>query len=144
MKISSILSKKGGEVISIRRRATVQQAIEALAEHNIGALVVLDASGDLVGLISERDIIRTAAKHPEVASFLVSQVMTTDVKKGLPEDDVLSVAHMMTEKRFRHMPVRSQGRLVGIVSIGDILKAQRDEYLGEKDTLETQLMATDD
>jgi CBS domain-containing protein len=144
MKISSILSKKGGEVISIRRQASVQDAIETLAEHNIGALVVTDASGELVGLISERDIIRTAAKHPEVKSFKVSQVMTTKVRRGLPEDDVVAVAHMMTEQRFRHLPIRSDGRLVGIVSIGDILKAQRDEYLGVKDTLETQLMATED
>jgi len=144
MKISSILSKKGGEVFSIRRKATVQDAIEALAEHNIGALVVTDASGELVGLISERDIIRTAAKHPEVRAFKVSQVMTTKVRIGLPEDDVLAVAHIMTEQRFRHLPIRSEGRLVGLVSIGDILKAQRDEYLGEKDTLETQLMATED
>ena len=144
MKISGILSKKGGEVISIEYESTVQKAIEVLAEHNIGALVILDASGELCGIISERDIIRTAAKVPNVGSLPVSQVMTKEVIKGLPEDDIIAVAHMMTEKRFRHLPVSSGGRLVGIVSIGDILKAQRDEYMGEIDTLETQLMASED
>ncbi len=144
MKISSILSKKGGEIISIEHEATVQNAIEVLAEHNIGALVVMDASGELTGIISERDIILAAAKPPDVGSFPVSQVMTTEVIIGLPEDDVISVAHIMTEKRFRHLPVRSGERLIGIVSIGDILKAQRDEYMGEIDTLETMLMANED
>lgn len=144
MKISSILSKKGGEIISIAHEATVQNAIEILAEHNIGALVVMDASGELTGIISERDIIRMAANRPDVGSLPVSQVMTTQVIIGLPEDDIISVAHIMTEKRFRHLPIRSGERLIGIVSIGDILKAQRDEYRGEIDTLETQLMANED
>jgi CBS domain-containing protein len=144
MKISSILSKKGGEIISIEQEATVQNAIERLAEHNIGALVVLDKSGELTGIISERDIILATAKHHDVGSHSVSQVMTTEVIIGLPEDDVISVAHIMTEKHFRHLPVQSGERLIGIVSIGDILKAQRDEYLGEIDTLETLLMANED
>ena len=144
MKISSILSKKGGEIISIGHEATVQNAIGVLAEHNIGALVVMDASGELTGIISERDIIRAAAKRPDIGSVPVSQVMTTEVIIGLPEDDVISVAHIMTEKRVRHLPIRSGERLIGIVSIGDILKAQRDEYMGEIDTLETLLMADED
>ena len=144
MKISSILSKKGGGVISIGQQAKIQEAIEMMAEHNIGALIVEDESGELIGIISERDIIRSAVKRRDVSTLPVNEVMTTEVVIGLPEDDVLVVVHIMTEKRFRHLPIRSEGRLVGIVSIGDILKAQRDEYKGEIDTLETQLMAKED
>ena len=144
MKISSILSKKGGGVISIGHQAKIQEAIEMMAEHNIGALIVEDESGELIGIISERDIIRSAVKRRDVSTLPVNEVMTTEVVIGLPEDDVLVVAHIMTEKRFRHLPIPSEGRLVGIVSIGDILKAQRDEYKGEIDTLETQLMAKED
>jgi len=144
MKLSSILSNSSGEVFSIRRRATVKDAIEILAERNIGALVVTDAAGELCGVISERDIIRTAAKHSDVGAFQVSQVMTTKVRKGLPEDDVVSVGRMMVDGHFRHLPVLSEGRVIGIVSIGQILRAQRNIFLGEKDTLETQLMAMED
>ncbi len=144
MKISNILSKKGGDVISIGIEATVQNAIDVLAEHNIGAVVILNEAGELVGILSERDIIRAAARMANVSSLPVSDLMTSDVVVGLPQDEVLSVVHIMTERRFRHLPIQDEDRLIGIVSIGDILKAQRDEYLGEIDTLETQLMADDD
>jgi CBS domain-containing protein len=144
MKISSILSKKGGDVVSIGEEATVQNAIDVLVEHNIGAVVILNEVGELAGILSERDIIRAAAKTPDIFSVPVIDVMTSQVVVGLPEDDVISVAHIMTERRFRHLPIKGGDRLVGIVSIGDILKAQRDEYLGEIDTLETQLMADED
>ena len=63
---------------------------------------------------------------------------------GVPDDDVMSVVHTMTEKRFRHIPVIDKGQLIGIISIGDILKAQRDQYQGQIDTLETQIMASDE
>jgi len=144
MKIKSILSKKGGEVITIGPQATIHEAIVMMAEHNIGALIVTNALGELTGILSERDIVRKAADYRDITALEVQQVMTKEVLKGEPEDDILAVAHIMTERRFRHLPVRSEGRLIGIVSIGDILKAQRDEYLGAKDTLESQIMAWDD
>ena len=144
MKISSILSRTAGEVFSIRRRKTVQEAMEILAERNIGALVVTNNAGELVGVISERDIVRTAASNPKFSSLEVRDVMTTEVLKGLPEDDIVAVGSRMVEKHFRHLPVLSEGRVVGIVSIGDILRAQRSAFLGEKDKLETQLLAADD
>ena len=105
MKISSILSKKGGDVISIGIEATVQNAIDVLAEHNIGAVVILNEAGELVGILSERDIIRAAAKMPDVSSLPVSDLMTPDVVVGLPQDEVISVVHIMTERRFRHLPI---------------------------------------
>jgi CBS domain-containing protein len=82
-----------------------------------------------------------AAQREDVTGLAVADVMTRKVVIGVPEDDIISVAHTMTEKRFRHLPVIDEDRLVGIISIGDILKAQRDQYRGEIDTLETQIMA---
>lgn len=144
MKINSILSTKGWEIISIRPDQSIAEAVKLLAERNIGALVVADDAGSLLGIISERDIIRMAAVDRNVFTLPVSEVMTKRVVVGLPEDDVISVAHTMTEKRFRHLPIIEGDRLVGIISIGDILKAQRDQFMGEIDTLETQILAGED
>jgi CBS domain-containing protein len=143
MNISSILSTKRGEVFTIGPDGSVGDAISKLAELNIGALVVTDDDGNVVGIVSERDIIHLIARETGSLSFLVKEVMTKEVIVGLPEDDLMSVAHTMTERRFRHLPIVDGRRLVGIISIGDILKAQRDHYRGEIDTLETQIMADD-
>lgn len=141
MKISSILATKSHEIFTIRPEQTLQETVEILVRHNIGALPVLEETGKLVGIISERDVIREVAKSAVISKTAVQDVMTRKVIVGLPQDDVISVAHTMTEKRFRHLPIVDGGRLIGIISIGDILKAQRDTYRGEIDTLETQIMA---
>ncbi len=140
MKVRTILTTKGTNVVTIRPEQSVKKAALLLAEHNIGALVVVDQARHPVGIISERDIIRAGARRDDVFSLPVSQVMTKEVIIGLPQDDLMSVAHTMTEKRFRHVPIVDQGELVGIVSIGDIVKYQRDEYKGELDTLQTQIV----
>ena len=141
MKINSLLSTKSATVITIGPGQKVSLAISMMASHNIGALVVTNNVGRVVGIISERDIVRMAAQREDVTGLAVADVMTRKVVIGVPEDDIISVAHTMTEKRFRHLPVIDEDRLVGIISIGDILKAQRDQYRGEIDTLETQIMA---
>jgi CBS domain-containing protein len=142
MKVSRILSTKSKGVITTHPDQTLRDVVVLLTEHNIGALVVVDENSKLVGIISERDIIRRAAQSETIFSLPVSEVMTKDVVTGLPQDDVISVAHTMTEKRFRHLPILDdEGRLVGIISIGDVLKSQRDQYRGEIDTLETQILA---
>src|SRR4029434_9070398 len=107
----------------------------------IGALVVLDDARQLIGILSERDIIRAAPMNEAIFSQLVSEVMTREIITAVPQDDLMSVANTMTEMRIRHLPVVDQGRLVGIVSIGDVVKAQRDQYRGEVETLQTQLLA---
>lgn len=144
MNISSILSTKGSEVITISPGKTIGEAVSLLATHNIGALVVTGDSGNVVGIISERDIVRRAAERTDVISHSVAEVMTKEVVVGVPEDEIMSVAHTMTEKHFRHIPILEGDRLIGIISIGDILKAQRDQYRGQIDTLETQIMASDE
>jgi CBS domain-containing protein len=141
MNIKGILATKSRKVFTIGPGQTLAEAVELLARHNIGALVVTDFDGSVVGIISERDIIHEAAKSREIFSVKVSDIMTRKVIVGLPEDDVMSVAHTMTERRFRHIPILDGEELIGIISIGDLLKAQRDQYQGEIDTLETQVMA---
>ncbi|NIP28204.1 MAG: CBS domain-containing protein [Phycisphaerae bacterium] len=144
MKISSILATKGHEIITIGPEQTLQYVVELLVRHNIGALPVLDENGKLIGIISERDVIRYIAKGGTLVDTAVREIMTRKVIVGVPQDDIISVANTMTEKRFRHLPIVEGDNLIGIISIGDILKAQRDTYRGEIDTLETQIMAGDD
>lgn len=141
MKVSSMLATKQAEVITITPEKTVKTAVQILNQHNIGALVVLDATGKLAGILSERDVIRVAGERDDVFSLTVGDVMTHNVITGTPEDDVMSIANTMTEKRFRHLPIMKDDELVGIISIGDVLKTQRDQYRGERNTLETQIMA---
>jgi CBS domain-containing protein len=140
MNIANILATKGGKVVTIHPDRSVREALALLAEHNIGALIAIDARGEPVGMLSERDIVREAARREDVFALKVSAIMSTEVVTGLPQDDLLSVAHTMTERRIRHLPVVENGKLVGVVSIGDIVKAQRDEYEGEVDTLQTQIL----
>lgn len=139
MNIASLLASKGSGVITIQAEQIVRQALTALETHNIGALVVVDRGGRPLGILSERDIVRAAARTEQVFSQSVSAIMTRDVIIGLPQDDLASVGHTMTERRIRHLPVMEGNRLIGIVSIGDIVKAQRDQYQGEVETLQTQL-----
>ncbi len=142
MKVSSILSTKVSGIVKAKPDAAIREAANLMYQHNIGAVVIVDESGQLVGILSERDIVRKAVKHNAVFDMAVSEVMTKDVVTAQPQDDLMSVAHTMTERRFRHMPILDDDKqLIGIISIGDVLKAQRDKYRGEIDTLETQLMA---
>jgi CBS domain-containing protein len=140
MNIATVLASKGSKVITIQPEQTVRQAVGLLVEHNIGALVVVDGNRQPVGILSERDIVRMAAQREQVFSEPVGALMTKNVVLGLPQDDLTSVAHTMTERRIRHLPVMEAGRLIGIVSIGDVVKAQRDRYQGEVETLQTQLL----
>ncbi len=140
MNIASLLASKGSKVITIQPQETVRQAVALLAEHNIGALVVVDRSSSPVGIVSERDVVRSAARNERVFSEPVASLMTKDVIIGLPHDDLASVGHTMTERHIRHLPVMEAGKLVGIVSIGDVVKAQRDQYQGEVETLQTQIL----
>lgn len=145
MKVQRLLATKSGSVLTIRPEQPIRDAVTLLARHNIGALVVVAAGEEApVGIISERDIIRRAAENENLFSQPVQAIMTREVITGMPQDDVYSVMHTMTERRFRHLPVVDEGKLVGIISIGDVLKAQRDEYRGEIDTLETQILADED
>lgn len=140
MKVRTILAKKGKQIITTQPQAAVREAIALLAQHRIGALIVVDEQNKPVGIFSERDVIKYAAEHEDVFDKQVADLMTKDVITGTPQDDTFSVAHTMTEQRFRHLPILDDGALIGMISIGDILKAERDQYRGEIDTLERQIM----
>jgi CBS domain-containing protein len=139
MKIAAILATKGADVETIWPDRRVREAVALLARRNIGALVVVDETRAPVGIMSERDVVRAAATDEAILTRRVSDIMTRHLVTASPDDDLLSVAHVMTERRIRHLPVVQAGRLVGIVSIGDVVKAQRDQYQGELDTLQVQL-----
>ncbi len=140
MKMESVLAAKGPNVVTISPDATIREAVAALVANNIGALVVIGDNHLPQGIISERDIIRETNRNSAILNTQVRSVMTTDVVYGSPADDVEAVLQTMTTNHFRHIPVVENGALVGIISIGDLVKAQLQDYLGSIDTLQTQLM----
>jgi CBS domain-containing protein len=139
MKISTILATKGSAVITIRPERTLKEAALTLAQHNIGAMVVADEAETVVGIFSERDLARAAARADDFLRQTVGEVMTKRVVCGSPQDDVMSVVQTMTARRFRHLPILDHGKLAGMVSIGDMVKAMMQEYQGEIETLESQI-----
>ena len=143
MQVYNILATKGTNVITVRPDQTVREVVGLLAEHNVGALVVVDSELHCIGIISERDIVRRAAVDENVFLLPVSDVMTTEVIVAAVHHDLRPVVHTMIEKRIRHLPVVEEGRIAGIISIGDVLKAERDQYKGIIETLTIQLMAED-
>jgi CBS domain-containing protein len=139
MQISTILAKKGSAVFTVKPDQTVREAVALLVDKRIGAVVVVDGTGRPVGIVSERDVVRELAKNENVLNEPASRVMTVDVIIARPSDDTRAVSKTMTVKRFRHLPVMDHHELVGIVSIGDVVKAQLDEYEGEIETLQTRV-----
>ena len=140
MNIASVLATKGGRVFTIGPGQTIREALRVLAERNVGALVVVDPAYRPVGILSERDIVRQAVRNESFFGQTVAEIMTRDLIVGQPQDDLATVSYTMTERHIQHLPVVDEGKLVGIVSIGDIVKAQRDRYAGEVDTLQAQLL----
>ncbi len=136
MIVKSILSAKGSDVVTIAPTATVAEAIETLAERKIGALVVTGAGGRIVGIVSERDVVRTFAQFGGSALELpLTEVMTRKVVTCGPADTVAVLMERMTAGKFRHLPVMEEGDLVGIISIGDVVKYRLTELEFEHDAM---------
>jgi CBS domain-containing protein len=128
MKISDLLADKGDAVEVIDGAATIAEAVRRLALHSIGALVVSNDSKRVDGIFSERDVVRLMAAEGDGAlACSVGDAMTTPVTTCRPSDEVISLMSLMTERRIRHVPVLAAGRLVGIVSIGDVVKSRVDQ-----------------
>lgn len=140
MKLRSVLATKGSRVVTTTPDATIREAIAMLTEHNVGALLVVGPGETLAGIISERDIIRAFAQREGVMALTVADLMTTSVVSGTPADDIEPVLQTMTARHFRHLPVVDDGHLVGLITIGDLVKAQLTHYRGTVDTLELRLM----
>jgi CBS domain-containing protein len=139
MRIADVLRGKGSSVATVDPTASVAQLVAALAEHNVGALPVLDGER-LVGIVSERDVVRRL--HLGGAGLLqlrVSDIMSTSVTTCGPTDKIEDLARIMTERRFRHMPVVEHDALVGIVSIGDLVKARIDLLETEREQLQSYI-----
>ncbi len=125
MKIKNILKNKGTDVITIQQDATIFDAITTLVQNNIGAVVVTDKNGEVVGILSERDILRASFNDLDgYGRRLVKEIMTRDILVGEPEDDLEYVETIMTQNRIRHFPIFSDRKMVGIISVGDVIKHQ--------------------
>jgi CBS domain-containing protein len=136
MTIAKILGAKGGAITSISPEQTIQAAASILTKQRVGALMVLDQQGALVGILSERDIVRLCAEQGSPAlGALVGEAMTKDVMTASPQDRIDSAMARMTDRRIRHLPVLEGATLIGIVSIGDLVKAKIDEALADADAM---------
>jgi len=123
MTVARILAEKGRSVVTVEPQRTLDEAIHLLAEKRIGAVVVSDADGAVLGILSERDIMRALAQQGAGAlDALVSAHMTAAVVTCTRDTSVEDVMHLMTDGRFRHVPVLEAGRLAGLISIGDVVK----------------------
>lgn len=138
MQISDILRhKQDNHVWTIAPDASIRDLLSQLAEHHIGALIVSGADGTVAGIVSERDIVRRLHSDGDaVLDGTVEQIMTRDVVPCAPGDGVPEVAALMTARRIRHLPVLDRGRLVGVVSIGDVVSSRIRELQHDRDQLE--------
>jgi CBS domain-containing protein len=136
MNVAQILKQKGRDVLTTRPHHTLRDAAEVLAGRHVGAIVVADASGAVLGILSERDIVRAVGGQGGAAlEEPVSRHMTADPTTVGEEADIDELMQLMTAGRFRHLPVVEGGRLAGIVSIGDIVKHHVDALHQERDSL---------
>lgn len=145
MLLQDVLRGKSQKVYSIRPQATLGDAVADLVRYNIGSLLVCESSGDgfatrLIGIVTERDVLRALAVHKGGAGGLrVSEVMTREVITAGPQDTVGEIMGLMTERRIRHLPVTEEGQLLGIISIGDVVKAQHDQFAMENHYLKSYI-----
>jgi len=136
LSVHAILIRKGATVFTIAPTDSLADAAKSLTNHGIGALVVTDAEGHTIGIISERDIVR-ALGEKESAAFEtpVAEIMTRKVVSCSRHDQLVDLMQRMTDGKFRHLPVIEDGRLIGIVSIGDVVESRLEELEQESDTL---------
>ena len=135
MRVDQILDAKGRAVATVAPDATVADAVAALADQNVGALVVSTDGSTVEGIVSERDIVRGLAHGADVLQRTVGELMATDVSTCQGRSDIEELMGTMTAGRFRHVPVVDQGGLCGIISIGDVVKARIDELATETQQL---------
>ena len=121
--VKDILASKGSMVVSVNPEATVIKALEIMAEKNIGAILVLDGEGEVAGIFSERDFARKMIlKGHDCDTTRVGEIMTKNIIYANTSTSIEACMNLMTDNHFRHLPVKSEGRLVGVISIGDVVK----------------------
>ena len=142
MQVSDILDHKGGSVVTVRSDDTIDTFVHKLNLERIGAAVVSDDGARVQGIISERDVARGLAEHRrELLGMPVSKLMSRDVLTCGPEDSVKDVMAKMTQRRVRHLPVMADGKLVGVISIGDVVKNRLDDMEMETNVLRDYVIA---
>ncbi|HVA54797.1 MAG TPA: CBS domain-containing protein [Gammaproteobacteria bacterium] len=136
MRLSNVLDSKGWETVVTNENVTATEAVKLMCDKHVGAVVITDAKGQVGGILTERDILRRYAEYGnKLGELKVSKIMTRKVETAAPDASVDEVLNTMTNKRFRHIPVVRGGKLVGIVSIGDMVKAMLQEKMQEADSL---------
>ena len=134
--VAAILKHKGYQVTTVDPTVTIVRVVDVLAEHRIGAVLVVDRAGQLLGIVSERDIVRSlGANGARTLEMTAGQLMTRALQVAHPETTVAEAMSMMTMGRFRHLPVLDHGALAGLISIGDVVKARIMEQESEVDSL---------
>ncbi len=136
MRVHDVLASKGSDAIhTIAPGATVRELLDVLADLNVGALIVSSDGDSMIGIVSERDIVRKLRDVDSADAMTVSDIMTTEVRVCSPDDSFGELMAIMTEHRVRHVPVIADGRLVGVLSIGDAVKQRMDQLEFERDQL---------
>lgn len=143
MTVAAILRHKGTRVVSVEAAETIARVTATLAENRIGAVLVIDRADQLLGIVSERDIVRClAANGARTLEMTAGQLMTRALHVAHPDTTVVEAMTMMTVGRFRHMPVLDEGRLIGLISIGDVVKARIMQQESEVDSLKAYVAGT--
>lgn len=143
MKIREVIAGKAiQDVITISPDATVRELIALLARHNIGAAVVSGDGSSVVGIVSERDVVRRLEENDQALGSTVADIMTAEVQTCDVSSSLDEVRNTMTQGRFRHLPVCEDDRLVGVISIGDVVKAYIDQVEFERDQLDSYVHQT--
>jgi len=135
MNLKDVLAAKGHRVVTVSAKASVADAVRAMHAEKVGAVMVPDAEGCLVGIFTERDVVRLHAEGERDFEVAVETRMTCSVVLGRLSMSVDEALGLMTERRFRHLPVVEAGKLLGLVSIGDLVKVKLDEAAGEAQAL---------
>lgn len=136
MVIAGVLKQKGGTLLTVQPHATIADVVQTLTTNRIGAVLVVSSDGGLEGILSERDIVRSLAENGAgTLDRTAADLMTSNVTTATPQTTVAAAMELMTSGRFRHVPVMEDGRLVGLVSIGDVVKAKIADAEQEVDSL---------
>ena len=142
MFVSDILTQKGGLVFTVTPGTTVAQIAQQLSTRRVGSVLVMSGNDEVAGIVSERDLVRAMSLHGGAALELEARhIMTRDVVTCDPDDSIDQIMEVMTRGRFRHVPVVRHGELLGVISIGDVVKARLEEARHETEALKAYIVA---
>ena len=137
MRVNDVLKgKQIQEIVTISPSATVEELVALMARHNVGAVVVSADGTSLDGIVSERDVVRRLAESSDVLPHRVDSIMTSDVRTCEQDESITELMQLMTDRRIRHVPVMHDGALIGVISIGDVVKSRIGELEFERDQLD--------